>query len=142
MIKENTVGTIDGDKLTLFAKKRTYDIYDYAFFELRYNEIKIRKYIFSLLFLLNAIVFVIFSENVFINIFGISTILSCLSFALNINPKSYYVQLSSKNFRFVTVPIKKSQIDDAVNLIEDFKKFYKIIDDMELKKRRASSMIQ
>lgn len=137
MIKENTVGTIDGDKLTLFAKKRTYTIYDYAFFELRYDEIKIRKYIFSLLFLLNTIVFVICSENVFLNIFGISTIIFCLSFAFKINPKSYYVQLSSKDFRFVTVPIKKSQIDDADNLIEEFKKVYKIIDDMERKKMKS-----
>lgn len=128
----NTVGKIEEAKLTIFSTNCSYTIYDIAFMELKYEEIKIRYYIFFIFFILNYIIYLKFSVNVFINFIVVLAILFCFSFSFHINPKKYRLHLSFKNFKSVMVPIKKKELSDTEFLIKQFKKAYRKIDTVKL----------
>lgn len=128
----NTVGEIEKTKLTIFSNNCSYNIFDIAFMELKYEEIKIRYYIFFIFFILNYIIYLNFSVNVFIDFILVFVILFCFSFSFIINPKKYRLHLSFKNFKSVIVPIKKKELSDTKFLIKEFKKAYKKIDTVTL----------
>lgn len=124
----NTLGKIEDSKLTIFSNNCTYKIYDIAFMELKYEEIKIRYYLFFMFSILNYIIYLNFSVTEFLDFFYVSLILFCFSFSFHFNPKKYRLQLSFKNYKIVMVSIKKKELTDAEFLIEEFNKAYKKID--------------
>lgn len=135
----NTIGKIEEEKITIFSNKSSYKIYEIAFIELKHEEVKIRKYIFLVLFIFNYIIYLNYCKDTFLEFFIVLMTLYFISFSLNINFKKYYLQLSFKNFKYVKVPIKKKELSNANILIEEYKKNYLKIDNMLLSKRENTN---
>ena len=128
----NSLGKIEGDKLIFFQRSKvvSYEIYDIAFFELHYKEIKIYFYFLSIIIILiNLIIY----YNLKSDFFYFFSFLSIMIWLLNLKigkKKEYYVLLCFKDFKEVSFSIKRKQLIEANKLIDSYKIKYKDIDEL------------